>query len=217
MIVCVCYIHHFNLNSVWHRIELRICVQNIFNHMATIDLEEFCQSFTFCTYKSYPESGVSSPNVAMGYESNGFDRKFSCVNVKVMSTNGLEYVPFQKNKMIHHSSQSTVLNLGPFDFAVLSCGIICPPCVRNETDFLTMMNKITFQVSIRKGTKYDTKHPFESKSLAPYSATNGAHDALDIETSIPIELFDESTIWDHYLELPGGIVLLRDRPLSSIL
>eukprot|EP01038_Epipyxis_sp_PR26KG_P006009 gene6009-8278_t len=77
--------------------------------------------------------------------------------------------------------------LGPLDYAIIALTIVCPQEVIYETDFLSMMESITICAK--------------------------SSDGQDVKVSG--NFYDENYISEHYLELPGGVVLLRDKPANS--
>lgn len=83
--------------------------------------------------------------------------------------------------------------LNPLEFVVLQCKVSSPAWIKYESDFLSIIGKIQL---IAKYPSTDTK----------------------IENHIVLEaaMISEEEVWEYYIELPGGVVLLRDKPLYEV-
>ena len=91
-------------------------------------------------------------------------------------------------KLLKENACKESIKLGTMDYCVLSLEVICPSDIHYETDFLARAASVGFSGlvnTIKNGVSISFK--------------------LDVES----EFFDESYIWDYYMELPGGLVLLR--------
>lgn len=140
---------------------------------------------------------------------------------------GEEQGEFHCGKMVHLLSlngvgvtatsrglkEKNIVSLAPLEFCVVSCDVLCPTSVKNETDFLTMMKSISFTLTIQSANQKS------GESEATDSAKSPSRPALPSTASVStssatVHCFEESVVWDHYMELPGRVVLLRDKPLS---
>jgi hypothetical protein len=174
-------------NVGWNVIELRFCLQNISNCAVYLHPDTFASSLSFVTYNGEEEQSSSE-------HFNGLNHKigealFSVLESRIIGFNGLDFVG---NRCV----------LGSLQFAVLSCHVRCSSEVRTEADFLTMLKFISFRLPIPTSSRREPS--LEDSSGVKF-------------LSVTIEVFDEDKIWDHYLMLPGGVVLLRDKPLTNIL
>jgi hypothetical protein len=82
-----------------------------------------------------------------------------------------------------------LIELGQLDFTVIAMSVACPLDMEFETDFLTRAEQLTVTAT----------------SCLPSQVAKGRGD-------IPIvnNFVDEDTVWESYIELPGGAILLRE-------
>ena len=71
---------------------------------------------------------------------------------------------------------------------------MCPPTMRNETDFLCSMDSVDVHTNL-------------ISPIAPYKVTR--------HVTVSPMFLDEDKIWDYYEELPGNVILLRDKPANT--
>ena len=196
---------------VHHSIELRLCFQNVSNCAVVFDLAYFGSSLSFFTYhsmSSIPPLSMSAciENSHQHNNQNGNDleehAEFHCDRmVRLLSLNGAGVSCRVK--------EETLLSLGPLEFCVLSCDVQCPTSVKNETDFLTMMRSISFALTVQSAAPLNRGRESADSSLLPLLSASRR------EVHAAVHVSEESVVWDHYLELPGQVVLLRDKPFSS--
>ena len=192
-----------------HSIELRLCFQNVSNFAVVFDLASFGSSFSFFTHHAMSSIATSSTSacgtthrhynqVGDGDEEHG---EFHCGRmVHLLSLNGVGVTAISRGL-----KEENIVSLAPLEFCVVSCDVRCPTSVKNETDFLTMMKSISFTLTIQSETQKttDSAKSISRQALASVSTS-----------SAMVHCFEESVVWDHYMELPGRVVLLREKPLS---
>jgi len=88
--------------------------------------------------------------------------------------------------------QTDSIPLKQYDFIVFSIQVICEPEVEYETDFLIRAKCITMYYH-----------------LLQHSICSSANNALPL-IALDSYFVDEFEVWDSYIELPRGIVLLRE-------
>ena len=184
------------LFAVKHIIELRICLQNIRNCNVLFNIGDFGSSFLFHTYNADSDDYSNNSYVRWNSSSNNEfknderEASFFCGRVRLISRNGGNNSSFENDE----------LSLGPLEYCVLACDVHCPATVTNETDFLAMMQSISCE--------------FQIKPSVARADMKGARTETEFSVREWIHLVDESEVWNHYMELPGGVVLLRDKPLN---
>jgi hypothetical protein len=121
-----------------------------------------------------------------------FEHSF-CYPVKanVVAFNG---VPTDKTSSDVDKTDAVVY-LGPLDFVLLSIEVMCPQWMVHETDFLSSMRSVDIKTRV----------------VAPIFP----FDRCLREITVSPAFLDEDKIWDYYEELPGGIVLLRGKPVNA--
>jgi hypothetical protein len=111
-------------------------------------------------------------------------------NFRILARNGA-FVPESKGEK--------ECRLAALDFVVLSCDVLCPVEVEYETDFLAMVEHV--QVSAR-----------DCLPCAPHSPRPGRK-----SLTATCKLIEEEEIWNYYEEIVSGLILLRDRPVTSLM
>lgn len=121
----------------------------------------------------------------IGENSDDDDLNFRIRNMKLIAKNG-----------VPASEEKNLVSANPLDFFVISFEVLIPQHmeVQHESDFLAMVDKISLNLNVCHPTR-----PWEYRS----------------RKKLDIDVIDERTIWEYYVELPSGVVLLRDRPLNS--
>lgn len=189
-----------------HSIELRFCFQNVSNFAVVFDLATFGSSFSFFTHHAMPSISTSSTSAcgSAHHHGNGEDGEFHCGRmVRLLSLNGVG-----ATSMSRWRNEENIVSLAPLEFCVVSCDVRCPTSVKNETDFLTMMKNISFALTIQSAAQ--TRGDRDATDSGKSSSSS-----LLRESSATVHCFEESVVWDHYMELPGRVVLLRDKPLIT--
>jgi hypothetical protein len=100
--------------------------------------------------------------------------------VKAVALNGQKIQELTTQK-----TKKSRIELNPLEFVVLSLEVICPADMEFETDFLARAKRLTLQAN------------------AGHSATHPQ------QVLIEAKFIDEDVVWDHYVSLPGGAILLR--------
>lgn len=143
-------------------IELRVCVQNVYNGMISIPLSS--QGF----------------EVVCRTEDDHKQQKMAIKNVCTLAVNG------QRKEV--STEDDFDIKLGPLESVVISVRVCCPLDMEFETDFLSRADHVAIQFSICK-----PYFPFTTKRAVTMKA----------------RFVDEDTVWESYVELPGGVILLR--------
>lgn len=115
-------------------------------------------------------------------------------NIHRIAFNGVADEPTSVTRPSNVPSVPPYVLLNPFDFAVFSCSVYCPRNVSNEPNFLTMIEK--FEVSVEGFDEQSGK--------------------FDIEEKMTMHMMDDSLIWNMYTFLPSGVVLLKERPMVTV-
>ena len=143
-------------------IELRVCVQNVYNGMISIPLSS--QGF----------------EVVCRTEDDHKQQKMHIQNVCTLAVNG-------QRKEVSMEDDFDI-KLGPLESVVISVRVCCPLDMEFETDFLSRADHVAIRFSICK-----PYFPFTTKRAITMKA----------------RFVDEDTVWESYVELPGGVILLR--------
>eukprot|EP00600_Ochromonadales_sp_CCMP1393_P001031 CAMPEP_0174984402 /NCGR_PEP_ID=MMETSP0004_2-20121128/17702_1 /TAXON_ID=420556 /ORGANISM="Ochromonas sp., Strain CCMP1393" /LENGTH=218 /DNA_ID=CAMNT_0016236807 /DNA_START=653 /DNA_END=1309 /DNA_ORIENTATION=- len=177
-------------SSTHNVIRMRVCLQNVDRGLLSINLAADSSA-------SSPLVNTRLPFPAISVEClpNEEDQSDDCDgdilptrNLRLECVNGLP---------IDNTSQTTTCDechLGPLEFAVLSFEVLCPLDVRTETDFIASIKQIRVDAA-------------ECTPCVPHTPRR--------HLSVASTLIDEDKIWDYYVEIPGGVILLRDRALNS--
>lgn len=152
-------------------VDMRLCIQNLGSNQLIINYLD-------------PQQTVNLTCLDQEQEDDVDQQSLTVTTINEIARNG------QTVSSPKHSSMSC---LNPLEFIVLSCKVQCPPWVRYETDFLSMMDRIELKIN---------------------HAANDNTRGGDVVTATMIP---ENEIWEYYIELPGGVVLLRDKPLYSVM
>jgi hypothetical protein len=91
-------------------------------------------------------------------------------------------------------TEAPSVTLAPFEFAVVAFDVCCPSDVDRETDLLARA-----EAAVLRGR-------------ALKSCSTEGPQAVEITTPF----YDEHVVWDAYDQLPGGVVLPRDRGGASM-
>lgn len=143
-------------------IELRVCVQNVYNGMISIPLNN--HGF----------------EVVCRTEDDQTQQKMFINNVCNLALNG-------QRKEVSIEDDFDV-KLGPLESVVISVRVCCPLDMEFETDFLARADHVCIKFNICK-----PYFPFTTKRAVTMKA----------------RFVDEDTVWESYVELPGGVILLR--------
>lgn len=76
------------------------------------------------------------------------------------------------------------LMLGSSDFVVCCCRVTCPADVLNEVEFLTRAESCSIPICVYRESEWRS-------------------------VELVVRFKDELAVWDHFTELPGGVVLLN--------
>lgn len=153
-------------------IELRVCVQNVLNDLATIALSDV--RVLFNTHSQ------DTQNCSLS--------ELRPTLLSAIARNGSK-LPLDDG--------SPIIALHGSEFVVLRCRLHCPSDVRNEVDFLARAHSVRLSIVI----------------------SNYRHHSACVETakiSLTILFNDEMAVWDHFVELPGGVVLLNTNAVDVI-
>ena len=149
-----------DLNSNF--IELRVCVQNVYNGMISIPLDNSCFEMICRT------------------EDDQSPQKMFVNNVYNLGVNG-------QRKEVNAETDFDI-KLGPLESVVISVQVCCPLDMQFETDFLARADRISIKLNL-------------CKPYYPY--------AIGRAVTLKARFVDEDTVWESYVELPGGVILLR--------
>jgi hypothetical protein len=142
---------------------------------------------------------LSSSIILNSLSSEDTDESFCCpISASCLAFNGVPIPPKRTDSDGHGHGQTadeSMVYLGPLDFALLSVEVMCPLSMHYETDFLCSMSNIDIKTRIMAPT-----YPFNQ--------------CLRESTVSPLFL-EEDKIWDYFIELPGGTILLRDKPVNA--
>eukprot|EP01036_Dinobryon_divergens_P022164 gene22164-30401_t len=193
--------------QVHHSIELRLCFQNVSNFAVVFDLTTFGSSFAFFKHHAITTSSTSACNqIGDDGEEHG---EFHCGRmVHLLSLNGVGVTATSRQL-----KEENIVSLAPLEFCVVSCDVLCPTSVKNETDFLTMMKSISFTLTIQSANQKSGEREATVSAKSPSKPALSSTASVST-SSATVHCFEESVVWDHYMELPGRVVLLRDKPLS---
>lgn len=121
------------------------------------------------------------------------DGHLESMEFRIQALNG-EIIDNQKTL-----TQSDVL-LHRYDFVLLKSLVYCPVSVESELDFLLMIEAL--MVSIKQCVVLQNNHQFQL-------------DCEYTDLNIPVTMLSEDVILRHYQQLPRGLVILRDKPLTE--
>lgn len=95
------------------------------------------------------------------------------------------------------------LDLHMNDFVLVSCKILCPENIINEPDFLSMLESIQL-----------TLHFPNNNNNINNNTDNNLKSMGD--TSLVLHPREENFIWKHYVTLPNGVTLLKDKATTGM-
>lgn len=180
-----------------HRIEIRLCVQNVGGRPIVIDLsqpENTVQLFCFDDGKDTHDGYTPMDEQARDTDA------LEVASIAVIARNGTP---------VDGDAHTAHCDINPLDFVVLSCKVLCPTWVHYETDFLSMLERVKLRTH---SWTSDTPSTATSSSAAAASDKMSVIESSDVD----IVMAPEDEVWEYYIELPGGVVLLRDKPLYSV-
>ena len=168
--------------------DIRLCVQNVYNSCLAFKPADAIK--ILCSNEDLSVYKMNSPNI------------------RLAALNG---------KRIEQSDKRAFedIKLYPLDFAVFSCEVILPNDVFYETDLLARLSSLELIASKLSG---------ESLICPKYTTKVGYNKDLEVRARIDAnwenicvvnKIIDEKTMWDAYVELPGGIVLMRDASMMT--
>ena len=194
-------------------IELQVAIQNTKSGFCNVDVNVHnttvqMQDHTGIATQRIVRHGILGPKVI--YRSEGTD----------VNTNHQYIYADMDGKHDHNNSdeESGVLSLKPFEFVIISVCVPLTHYVRNggnevlryETDFLSRALSICVPVSCRM-TEWQMVlenvdgRGYHDPELREYLRT-GDHSTVAVAT-----FASEHEIWENYMELPGGCLILVDK------
>jgi len=162
-------------------ITLRLCIQNVHHAALAVPLERQAYDVQL---RSEAEPTVAAPLLGPP---------------RVVAVNGIRAVAptvAVAGGGDDGPPAAAALSLRALDHAVVSIDVACPADVLFETDFLCRVAHVTFNA---RATQPRSPH-------VPLSISPGG----EVVTLPVVSRFvDEEDVWTSYIELPGGVILLR--------
>jgi hypothetical protein len=168
--------HTVNGRLKHNHVEIRMCLQNVFNDLAEVDLR----------------------SVQVLVRSEGETESDDCSDLQTISLQALRtglasVIAFNGSRV---QQDAHMLTLCPSDFAVVSCQVRCPDDMLHEVDFLTRSQTV-----------------IASMRTVNFDSTSGG--SVERHVGLDARFHDELSVWDHFDELPGGIILLNDLAIET--
>ena len=184
-----------------YTMEVRLCIQNVHNSFVSLNINDTnVKNNSIRLMCKQEDSTVSTMNLC---------------NIRVIARNGVKY---HEEDHYRIKEEDNRVYLYPLEYIVVACHVEVPSDVMYESDLLARLSSVDLFAQLMPGVNAEAKaiaaaDVFDNDDCYYHHSMNYQDVDMSlgvVNTLMKCDIVDEKCIWESYMELPGGVVLLRD-------